>query len=377
MIDVAVIGGSFGGLNFAIKAASLGLNVTVFEKDKQVGEIIRTTGILTKGTVKRNNIPMEFCTNPVKNLRVCHESDSYLVSGDEPRVYMSETRKLLQYYKKKALDEGVIVKEGYKLIRANKTGEGIELHFDNKEKIRAKFLVGADGVYSKVASELGLSTNKKVLAAKEYIVKGNHVESDTFDIELSYDLAPGYIASNKNYLHVGVGGYPKKFSLNKALDKYFNKNLKGMEIVDTHAGIAPIGGVLKKIYGDKALLIGDAAGLVGPLTLAGIPGAIESGEFAAEIVKEYLKTGQKKHLVRYKRWCKRYKFVKQEKFLRRVFDIYNSKKRLTILYEASKENQNLVKTIFISDDHPTKRQVVKNAKLKTIFKLFRGAIGFR
>ncbi|MGZ3644096.1 MAG: NAD(P)-binding protein, partial [Ktedonobacteraceae bacterium] len=44
--DIIVVGASFAGLSFASGAAARGLHVLVLEKDAEIGNLVRTTGIL-------------------------------------------------------------------------------------------------------------------------------------------------------------------------------------------------------------------------------------------------------------------------------------------------------------------------------------------
>lgn len=58
-------------------------------------------------------------------------------------------------------------------------------------------------------------------------------------------------------------------------------DLASMNIVARRAGLIPVGGPVDPIGGDRVLLVGDAAGLVSPLTAGGIHTALESGRAAA------------------------------------------------------------------------------------------------
>ena len=66
---------------------------------------------------------------------------------------------------------------------------------------------------------------------------------------------------------------------------------------------------LKKTYGDRVLLCGDAAGFINPITGEGIYYAMMSGTMAAEVVVDALKTDgvNARFLSRYqKKWLKEF-----------------------------------------------------------------------
>jgi digeranylgeranylglycerophospholipid reductase len=51
----------------------------------------------------------------------------------------------------------------------------------------------------------------------------------------------------------------------------------------------PCGGVLPRVFGDRVLLVGDAAGLVSPLTAGGIHTALRYGGMAGSAVADWLR----------------------------------------------------------------------------------------
>ncbi|HSC64675.1 MAG TPA: hypothetical protein VLD35_13620 [Caldimonas sp.] len=51
----------------------------------------------------------------------------------------------------------------------------------------------------------------------------------------------------------------------------------------------PCGGVLPRVFGDRVLLVGDAAGLVSPLTAGGIHTSLRYGEMAGSAAARWLR----------------------------------------------------------------------------------------
>ena len=54
----------------------------------------------------------------------------------------------------------------------------------------------------------------------------------------------------------------------------------------------PINGLLKTLHGDRVLLIGDAAGMVSPLTAGGIHLSYRLGKVAADAIADFLERGE-------------------------------------------------------------------------------------
>jgi flavin-dependent dehydrogenase len=66
------------------------------------------------------------------------------------------------------------------------------------------------------------------------------------------------------------------------------------------SGRLPIGGSVRKPYGDGFLLIGDAAGMVNPFNGEGIDYALETGKLAAGMIAEALADGESTELPHYR-----------------------------------------------------------------------------
>jgi flavin-dependent dehydrogenase len=99
-------------------------------------------------------------------------------------------------------------------------------------------------------------------------------------------LAPGYIGwfiDDGSEAHIGVAGYPDRFHPLDSLAR-LRASLSAGKTIERRGGLIPVGGVLRRIGNDSALLVGDAAGAVSPLTAGGIDAAMRLSEFAAEVI---------------------------------------------------------------------------------------------
>jgi len=140
----------------------------------------------------------------------------------------------------------------------------------------------------------------------------------------------GWVFPKKNHVNIGIGEFtssvdsskPKK-NIRERYEDYIAV-LKQRKIIpesfiieDVKGGILPVF-PLKKTYGDRVLLCGDAAGFINPITGEGIYYAMMSGTMAAEVIVDALKTDRinARFLSRYqKKWLK--EFGNDLKFLGR------------------------------------------------------------
>jgi flavin-dependent dehydrogenase len=110
-------------------------------------------------------------------------------------------------------------------------------------------------------------------------------------------LAPGYIA----WLVPGVGGVaqlglacraphrPDLSALRRKLAGLFD--FGAARIVGWRGGLIPVGGRVRPHGAPGVLLVGDAAGIVSPLTAGGIHTALDSGWRAAHAIADFLGDG--------------------------------------------------------------------------------------
>jgi flavin-dependent dehydrogenase len=166
--------------------------------------------------------------------------------------------------------------------------------------VTTRYLIGADGARSRVARDLKLESNRELIVGVESVFQGAVLDGPPRLLcFLDPKLAPGYIAwiaHDGDETHLGVGGYPALFEPTTALQDFRSRvagiiDLRNAKQIETRAGLIPVGGVLRNIANSNGMLIGDAAGAVSPLTAGGLDPCMRLSAFAANVVAEYLSTG--------------------------------------------------------------------------------------
>lgn len=179
--------------------------------------------------------------------------------------------------------------------KAQRTQSG----FDLGELGSTSFLVGADGPNSRVAKELGLGQGQKFLFGVEHEYAGAQiVELDKLHCFIDRRLAPGYIG----WVLAGVGavqvGLARRVRVgqanpNSAMSAFLDKiaplfDFRQMKPSSVRAGMIPCGGVVHPVATNRALLVGDAAGMVSPVTAGGIHTALKHGLAAGHAITDFL-----------------------------------------------------------------------------------------
>ncbi|MCZ2859200.1 NAD(P)/FAD-dependent oxidoreductase [Blastococcus sp. VKM Ac-2987] len=310
-VDVLVVGAGLAGLHTATLLARRGHEVLLVDRRTRLTAAIRTTGIFVRKTLDDFPLPPEHLGPPIRRVvlyppglrrPVILDSarDEYRV-GDMGPLYLAAARA--------AAESGVRIALGTRytgrgLSTALLTGPG------GTTRVRARFLVGADGARSRVARDLALDRNRHLLVgAEEVFAVPRSDEVPAFHCVLDPSLAPGYLAwvvNDGRHAHVGVAGYADRFpeGMREALQR-FGARAPGLvgggrpEAVERRGGPIPVGGLLRRISCADGLLVGDAAGAVSPLTAGGLDPCLRLSEHAASALDDALRTGRPDALARY------------------------------------------------------------------------------
>jgi geranylgeranyl reductase family protein len=176
--------------------------------------------------------------------------------------------------------------------------------------LRAKVVIGADGVTSAIMRALRPPAGQHVDWQRAVALRAYLDDFEEFPHEIEFYLyqaiLPGYawiFPIGKNRVNIGLGMRldhfrHQKHNLKRMLNDFMampdiKKRLRpGSQVRDVSIWQLNFGSQknLQHTY-DGALLIGDAAGLINPLTGGGIHNAMISAELAAETVDEALKQG--------------------------------------------------------------------------------------
>src|SRR5262249_41518184 len=187
------------------------------------------------------------------------------------------------------------------------TNDTLMVRLSNGE-VTTRYLIGADGARSRVARDLKLDLNQEWIVGVESVYEGAVIDGPPRLLcFLDPELAPGYIAwiaHDGEEAHLGVGGYSARFDPPAALETFRSRvahliDLKNAKQVERRAGYIPVGGVLRNIANTHGLLLGDAAGAVSPLTAGGLDPCMRLSAFAAQVVSEYLSSGNPEALSMY------------------------------------------------------------------------------
>lgn len=287
-----------------------------------------------------------------------HGADSYVA----PRIYFDD---IIQ---KHAVESGAefCLASAKEPIVENGRITGIKAQVNGSvEPLRAKMVIGADGVTSVLTRNLREKSNQHVdkhraVALRAYIEDIEEIPN-TVEFYLYKDILPGYtwiFPTGKNSANIGLGMRLDHFrkikgNLNSLLEQFMSfPNIKkrlhnGGKLRDVATWQLNFGSQkqLQHAY-DGALLVGDAAGFINPLTGGGIHNAMISARIAAETTDAALKQGDtsRQFLSRYEEQCheEMWDSMKRSYWMQRTFMHFPFV--VDFMVKRMKENSQLAQT---------------------------------
>ncbi|QQS43037.1 MAG: NAD(P)/FAD-dependent oxidoreductase [Acidobacteriota bacterium] len=314
--DAVIIGAGLAGLHTARRLSASGVSVLLVDRKEDIGARVHTTGIFVRKTFEDFDFPEGSLGIPIskvvlysplmRRLELESPAPEFRIGRMDVlyRSILADANRFGAEFLNGARFAGSVPdrsRKGGSLVRVEKKGV-----IDN---IRTRVIIGADGVGSAVARDLGLDTNSKWIVGYEKVFTRSAGSAEPrLHCFLSAGFAPGYIAwiaDDGKECHVGVGGYPDRFDPSEALSRFIDS--RAAEILDrndlteteSRGGRIPVGGILKRIANKRGLLIGDAAGAVSPLTAGGLDPCLRLSDFAAEAVIARTRTDKPKVLLNY------------------------------------------------------------------------------
>lgn len=291
--DVIIAGGGFAGLMCAKALAEHGISVVVLERKSAAGVGMHTTGIIVKECADEFALP-DTLVRKVTDVRLYAPSLKYVDLKSPDYFFLTtDTPRLMQHLSAEAEKAGAKIVYDTPYEKSERMGDGIIIN----GLYGCQFLIGADGPRSKVADDFHLGQNTRFLlgAEAEYANLPLH-NNNAFYCFLDQTIAHGYLG----WVIPGVGvaqvGLATRLPQKPDIDVFVNRmrdvfDFSGATVAARRGGLIPCGGLVEPFARDNVILLGDAAGIVSPLTAGGIHTALHYGKILGEQLAVYIKRG--------------------------------------------------------------------------------------
>jgi geranylgeranyl reductase family protein len=289
--DVLVVGAGPAGSTAAFRLASKGASVLLadkatFPRDKPCG------GGLTMRAVRQ----LPFSVEPVvedRTTRVRFGLDftrRIERTVDEPLVLMTQRKRLDAFLVEQAASAGAEFRDGVKVTGLELDDGGVQAQVDGSRVTAAHALL-ADGANGVSARAVGLDDGREHGVALEANVPYGVVGEKDYRGLLCLELANvpggyGWVFPKGDHVNVGVGGWEREGPrLREHLARFCREyGIPESSLEDVRGYRLPLVLPRARLAKGPVALLGDAAGLVDPLSGDGIYEAFLSARLATEAV---------------------------------------------------------------------------------------------
>ncbi|MFZ0925478.1 MAG: NAD(P)/FAD-dependent oxidoreductase [Halobacteriota archaeon] len=311
--DVIVVGAGPAGSVAALNAAA-DSDVLLIEKRPEIGAPVRcaeavplveTPFVFHTSFEKYVKPDKKWVASEVKGVRAtAPDGTTVEVSGEmlgkeEPLGIILERKLFDRQLAKDAARSGAHVAVRTRatgLILEDGTVRGVKLSRLGEEfDVRAKLVIGADGVESQVGRWAGINTTlklKDIESCAQYHMQNVELADKTLDFYFGSSAPSGYawaFPKGHGAGNIGLGVLGSKLSGKRPLaylDEFVAQRFPDGKPVELMMGACPVSDALTHIVRDGLMLVGDAAHHTEPITGGGIMAALQSGTIAGKVANK-------------------------------------------------------------------------------------------
>jgi len=295
--DILVIGAGPAGLIAAREAATRRADVVVLEEHEEIGKPCHCAGLLSLKGLERLGAPADgaYVQNKVRGARFFSPSGlTFTIEKNEPVACVIDRSIFDRFLAQKTAEAGARISLNEQVNNIKRSEKETEIQSENK-KFRAKMVIDAEGVSSRILKDMGLKpiNHDSVVPGIQCDLENVGVDPEYVEVHFGNRTAPRFFAwvipLSENEARVGLGC--KGESPKERLDEFVRRRFgieKNLGRGDIRSGLIITGGPIDRTFSDRFIVVGDAAGQVKPTTgggviLGGLCASI-AGRIAAEAV---------------------------------------------------------------------------------------------
>jgi geranylgeranyl reductase family protein len=284
---ISIIGAGPCGSHAAYLLAKAGLEVSVFEEHKNIGEPVQCTGITTPALGKIIDLKRDFVANTINKTRIYAPNKEFIEIKIRENTILNR-KSFDAHLAKKAKKQGARLFLKHKFLSFKRKRENIIIKVkDNKNRVKqvkANILIGADGPLSSVAKSAGMFRERRFFIGLQSVIE----EANNNIVEF-YPLRQGMawvVPESKGMVRAGIAVKENMRNnythfMKNRFGRHYRKSVKSQQ-----AGLIPIYNPRLATQKQSIFLVGDAATQVKATSLGGIvPGLMAAQALAKSIIR--------------------------------------------------------------------------------------------
>ncbi len=285
MLDALIVGAGPSGSYLGYLLAEKGFNVKILEEHREVGRPVECTGLVSERVFRMARSRSK--VNSVSGANVFFPNGKSIHIAKGEKTIVMDRDQFDKDVAAMAIGSGSDFSIHSKAIAAKVDAEGASVTYredGEKKEIKASIVIGADGINSLIRKELFSTRPGRIISCYQVDSAAEMDDQDSVNVYVGSDSSSGFFGwatPSGKLTRIGVGSY------HSPAYRYFlkiNEKFGRDKVVGINGGSIPVQ-YLKKTYGLRALLVGDAAGIVKPLSGGGIYTGMVSSIHAAKAIE--------------------------------------------------------------------------------------------
>lgn len=298
--DILIVGAGPAGSVAALEArrAAPELDVLLIERDRAVGTPVRCAEGVGDAGLREfvNPEGAAWVSRKITRVVFLAPDDTEVLVAERDVGWVLDRTRFDACLAAEAAREGAVLRVGVEAVTMAQEPDGrwgVRLRgpgLGPDESVRARVVIGADGVETMVGRWAGLDTRvaaRDMESCAQYLMQGIDFDPAAIYLQFGDSVAPGGYAwlfpKGERIANVGLGIVALKGNGKTAreyLDQWVQRRYPDGALTGYTVGGVIVHPTVKRTYGNAVLLAGDAAHMVNPLSGGGIVNAMKAGRLA-------------------------------------------------------------------------------------------------
>ena len=292
--DLIIVGGGPIG-NAVAEITAPHMKVAILEEHKKVGSPVQCTGLVTPRVVERVGAD-EAVLNKLRGIVIHFPGGQELeIASSQVKAAVIDRELFDLVCHRRALEKGAefFPEHRFKSLSIENECARLMVEADGEKVMESDLVIAADGYRSRVAISAGLGRPKEVVKGAQMDIGHVMEEQQEVHVFLGRKTAPGFFAWQipcGDFTRVGLCVTGSEEPPARFLSRLTERLGMTGKVLSRYGGAIPIG-VIPRTYGERLMVVGDAAAQTKPVSGGGLYTGMQAAECAGMTALEAMEKG--------------------------------------------------------------------------------------